>query len=262
MINLKIIDPNNLGDQVCSPFTYYASLRDRGSIVSLRDFTGAVRAGVQDAVVVFGGGGIFFEHLTHQISDFLNNPRPRKLIVWGAGINVHGNPPKPQPYPEFLNQFDLVGLREYGNPWHYVPCVSCQLPQLSYLLKKPQHDVVIYEHKDHPIVLSNDPGFPRLNNQKRAAEIGGVLSHLASGDTVITNTFHGVYWSLLMKRKVLLYEPFSSRFFRFQYQPPFVDRHNWLAMLPHARRAPSGYLDECRTLNDAFYQRVLDISNE
>ncbi len=38
------------------------------------------------------------------------------------------------------------------------------------------------------------------NNRKRPNEFHAVLDVLASGETVITNSYHGAYWALLMGR--------------------------------------------------------------
>jgi exopolysaccharide biosynthesis predicted pyruvyltransferase EpsI len=84
--------------------------------------------------------------------------------------------------------------------------------QTQYVIK---NEMVVYEHKDFPIPAD----FPKLNNR---AELEDVVQLLGGAEYVLTNSYHGLYWSVLLGRKVILYKPFSSRFFNSPWTVPII----------------------------------------
>ncbi|MBI4660082.1 MAG: hypothetical protein HY735_14675, partial [Verrucomicrobia bacterium] len=155
-----------------------------------------------------------------------------------------------------LDGFDLIGVRDQGTPFPYVPCVSCCHPAFDQIKSAPRYEAVIYEQRLGAVTLNGAPKWPVLNNRKRPNEFHAVLDFLASGETVITNSYHGAYWALLLGRKVVIYKAFSTRFHGLKPVAQFCAEHDWCDKISAAERAPSDYLDECRSLNAAFYQMV------
>jgi len=45
--------------------------------------------------------------------------------------------------------------------------------------------------------------------------LDSIVNHILSGKVVITNSYHGVYWSGLLNRKVIAV-PFSTKFYNFR----------------------------------------------
>lgn len=240
-----IIEPRNLGDKMCCPLDYFEEWKDvpRRHIDDVPNIEGDV---------VFGGGGILFPDFM-PILEQCTERRSGKYIVWGAGMNLRGF--STVLYPPFLSKFDLVGLRDYGNPWNYVPCASCLHPAFDHKII-PTRDIVIYEHWEHPIALN---GFPRMENNQPKDFFSSVISFLGSAETVITNTFHGLYWSLLLGRKVVVWRPFSNRFYSLHAHVQMCDETNWKDAVK-ATFITDGFFDECRTLNMEFYKKVKEIT--
>lgn len=116
----------------------------------------------------------------------------------------------------------------------------------------PLHDFVIYEHKQHPIEIS---GLPRMNNFNR--NIKNVIDFLSSGNCVITNSYHGVYWATLLKRKVICI-PFSSRFMATKFPPVYLSEiGNWRQSVKLAREY-SEARHICIRQNINFYHRIIN----
>lgn len=87
------------------------------------------------------------------------------------------------------------------------------------------------------------------------ASLPEIAAFLGSGETVITNSYHGAYWALLLGRRVLVYEPWCSKWLLTPWKLTFCDRTNWRRRLRRAR-AHSGALADARARNRAFARRV------
>jgi hypothetical protein len=124
---------------------------------------------------------------------------------------------------------------------------------------EPKHEVVIYSHMDHPISSTE---FPSMTN--RGGSMEDAIRFLASGDVVVTNSYHGVYWATLLGRRVICYEPFSTRFWYFKHPPLYCDRSDWRRGWRQARGAGrwTQALEECRKANREFYADVLDLISD
>jgi len=84
-----------------------------------------------------------------------------------------------------------------------------------------------------------------------------VLAFLASGETVITNSYHGSYWAKLLGRKVVMI-PFSDKFLHFRYPVPVATRENYLELIPKAQVYPEA-LGVCRQRNVEFAEKVSEV---
>lgn len=248
-LSVSIHDPNNLGDKVCNPCDYFDSLR----VLPRLDAWG-INWIYQPENMIFGGGGMVHGLLEYLLRNVKRTPE-RKLIAWGLGHNRDGG--KVVDYGNVLDGFDLVGVRDFKasleRGWDYVPCASCLNAAFESKLPNPFGKFVVYQHFGNPIKLRG-ADFPTSTFSNDATRIDIVLGFLSAAETVITNSYHGAYWAMLLGRKVLLYKPFSSRFCDLKYQPPSVDEFSWKTT--EGLAAPEGYLDECRTLNRAFFEKV------
>ncbi len=209
----------NLGDRVCSPHLYFDWLKDC-PVKDPSEWT--------PGPSIFGGGGILHPGFDHILAAAIRSGE--KTATWGIGLNYHGV--KAQLYPKFLDESSiLVGMRERLNPWNFVPCPSCMADEFNIAkMRYPDFDEVIYQHRDWKI----EGEVPRLNNSCQSLWVA--LNHIASGKTVITNSFHGAYWAKLLGRNVKIHDPFSNRFLA-------IDDGEW-------------DLETCRALNFAWSEKL------
>lgn len=228
----------NIGDMMC-PVSLHFDLGESKILdlcrVKSNDFN------VNDAdVVVVGGGGLFFFDSLKYLMEICTKP----IIGWGIGCNEHGC--QQIRYPQYAHSFTLLGTRDWNTEFEWVPCPSCMDSIFNESIKM-QHDVVVYEHKDRPLGLD----FPTKNNSVSFPE---AIRHIASGSTVLTNTYHGMYWGTLLSRKVIAF-PFSSRFYGMKYPVRLSEDGSWKesdgAIFPEA-------LEECREANTKFYKRFME----
>ncbi|KKN76114.1 hypothetical protein LCGC14_0373090 [marine sediment metagenome] len=213
---LHVADTTNIGDLVCSPLLYFDY--PNASLHNVRH----PQLGpppVSDAYI-FGGGGIL--ELAKLMLD--RHDLPGYKIAWGMGqMN------KEFIYPtEFvLDGFDLVGCRDYGpRNVEWVPCASCMSPLFDREYEITADRVTFFNvnkgQKAPPGTYGNRGTFEQA------------LQDIGSGETVLTNSYHGMYWATLLGRKVELMNKTSSKFYQMR----------------------DATLGECRHANRAFDQKV------
>jgi hypothetical protein len=221
VVCLHFADSKNVGDMHSCPSLYF-------NLGARMDVSKAEKANV----TIYGGGSMSEVACRHAQS------REGTKIGWGIGYTVRGLQGKHQE-PDY-SMFQLIGVRDFGlNRW--VPCPSCMsgLFDEQYLVTK---DVVFYGHK----LLSP---MESLNND--CTDIAKVIEHLASGETVVTSSYHGAYWATLLGRKVIAI-PYGSKFYHLKHMPTLVDKFH--------RQEGKAYpeaLAECRDANQKFYADVM-----
>lgn len=196
---VHILDRHNFGDAVCSPRNYFPEWAGF-SEVDFRD----LKPGTDP--VILGGGGLLHPGVDKWIQD---TAKTRPMIVWGIGLNYHASAP-PSGWETFLSHCKLVGLRDRGTRFTNVPDATCMHSFLDWPVQRCSERAVAYSHFERPISL----GIPEINNHTAPGKtLESVLKFLMTGETVVTNSYHGAYWSLLLGRRTILWKPFSTRFF-------------------------------------------------
>lgn len=282
IINYHVIDRKNIGDLLSSPLHYFyfpgyqleeADIRQPNAIAS------------QNKHIILGGGGLIYKRFLNNIQEIISFANRGKLILWGSGQQSYdtSNTDKIQNfnYSQYLDQFDLIGIRDYESGYFWLPCVSCMHPAFNQK-REIKHEFVVFSHKKFQIKIDS---FPRMTNESQNIE--EILDFLGSGETILTSSYHGAYWGTLLGRKVLAF-PFSSKFNTLKHKPSlypsFKWRQNkkrffilnkmvyeyryknkfstnideWQTFLNHSRHYPES-LEESRLQNQLFYSQVLDI---
>ena len=203
----------------------------------------------------------FFAKLNPLISEYVNklanDKSPR--IIWGAGHN--GNYEKKfkgqLTYPKWLRSFDLVGVRDFGQEYEWVPCASCMHPALrkKYSIK---NDIIWFEHKKQLIKsteFGNEP-IPRFVNSGNNIE--HTIEILGSANIIVTNSYHGAYWGILLGKKVIVVEAWSSKFNAMRHKPLFLQKGEyWKDFIDNAIENTDA-LDECIFHTENYWKKVKD----
>jgi len=251
-------DTSNVGDLKCTPFDYF-TLRGESAC---RDFWSTVNAGEDGFDNIVVGGGVFANNYI-RMPIYYERLQPRRhLILWGAGIDAPQTPRVPK---DFIDRCALVGSRDYagasldGEKVVFCPCASAMNSAFDISRPPPIHETVCYLHHNRPL---NPPdafrGYPVMNNY---SDFTDALKFLASGKVVITNSYHGLYWATLLGRKVICLV-MGAKFAHFKWAPMYVPLDGFRDALDNAGKIPAypDALAECRSLNLAFYERVLALS--
>lgn len=104
-------------------------------------------------------------------------------------------------------------------------------------------------------------------NENDVVIIGGggmlnLIQHISPLDFVLTNTYHGAYWSQLMGKKTIVVKPFSTRFDNLPLNSLVINDLNAYTLSKIIEEAnlksfaDENLLHNCRQLNIDFFERV------
>ena len=248
------VDDTNCGDRVVTPLLYYYDYFKQYNIKRHdQQFIDYDSIDSSD-VVILGGGGLldYAEYTNRHINRLLDTGAT--VIAWAPGINTHTEQAEKLKTQLDFASFTLVKLRDYENKYgiDYLPDVTCKLPDLKkkYTIKR---EIGIARHKDYPI-----EGLP-YDEITNVRPIDEILRFIGESDVIVSNSFHMIYWAILMGKKTICANPFSTRFYSYKYKPEYFysETDNLAACVEKAKRYD--VLDECIQETDNFFSEVRTI---
>jgi hypothetical protein len=239
---------NNIGDRWCSPYDHIPRLQEGAQVLDLNEPTPA-----GTSTVVYGGGkimGSLKAKLTQ--ADLAASVR----IAWGVST-IQSFPISPR-YWRAFRAMTLVGSRDWGDDrFTFAPCASCASTAFDAAMPETDEVVAYLHHWRAPEMgIEVPPGIPVLDNTCPSFE--EAIRFIARGRTVVSNSYHGVYWALLLGKRVLCI-PFSNKFKKFRIAPGFSTSASWQRDLGRAKGSDE-MLGICREATDRFAARVLDFA--
>ena len=251
------VDKTNTGDIVSNAGMYYLFEKyDK----ALHDIYNPVFDKIKpDDVVIFSGGGLLnclnvWNVNINRVLDICKN-----VYGWGVGFNKHKGTRLLTPIN--FSKFKHLGIRDYLNSYEsnmsYLPCSSCNLPQLqkTYEIKRKAG---IVEHHHNRINLN---GLDKIDN---GTNIDDFIKFIGESEVIITNTYHCLYFSTLLNKKCILWESFSEKFNNLKHGVDWAVQENIKQNLQKTGtvgvvKKPdySGYLEECLDINNRFYNKIL-----
>lgn len=260
-ISVHRLNTGNSGDLKCAPYLYFKELQDINKVdvigyLSKNIFNSIKWANdIKDSNIILGGGGLFdrptFNHSIDVLIDLAS--KGKKVVPWGVGHNNAGMAPT-KTYFEQVKGFKLIGVRDYGiKNTDWVPCVSC-MNNVFDKTYEPTHEIGVIEHEHIKLNSKNNSDIPTILNNATFEEI---ISFIGSVEVLITNSYHAMYWGMLMKRKVIVI-PNSSKMHSFKYQVPLCDDFNNYEKYLGKTQVYDGLLEECREKNIVFSEKCFD----
>ena len=220
IVNYHVIDQKNIGDLLSSPLDYFTFPGYNIERADIRQPQTTTRG--KHAIV--GGGGLLYSRFLDNIAELVTLKEGKKLIAWGIGQQTYDfsnlENIKSFNYSQYLDNFDLVGIRDIDFGYNWVPCASCMHKSFD-KKREIKHEFVVFSHKKFQL---NFEGFPRMTNED--IDLDKILDFLGSGETILTSSYHGAYWGTLLGRKVLAF-PFSSKFYTLKHRPGIYHVSKW-----------------------------------
>jgi hypothetical protein len=266
IVNLHRYDPTNIGDFYCGVHHYFDELK--GKHLDIFDYKRdeAIRDNwfekiTKNSLIIGGGGLLNREGFDLQMKLFEQlGEKGKKTVLWGLGHNTKEKSTygKISKYNIDTSKFGLVGVRDYGMKEDWVPCVSCLHPIFNEKHEVKNEIGMIFHKKtlNDKSVLKKFEQFPSTANN---AVFEDVIKFIGETDTILTDSYHAMYWSLMLGKKVMVF-PNSSKFYNFKYQPVISSFSNFEADLKKVQ-SYSGVLEDCRETNLKFANKAFDYLN-
>lgn len=249
------VDETNCGDKLCTPLIYYFDFFKKYNIkrhdIRYIDFQSIAPTDV----VILGGGGLF------DYAEFLNRSYNKLLdtcatiIAWAPGLNTHMEYDGTFQTKINFGKFTKIYLRDYENEYGlpYLPDVSCKLCGLKqkYTVKRKYG---VARHKDYPIKKLEI--YDQITNN---ADIDDILRFIGESEIILTNSFHMAYWSMLMGKKTVCVNSFSTKFRSYKYKPEYCDTNKDDISECVNNAKIYDIIDECIKANDEFFEQVKEI---
>jgi hypothetical protein len=264
VVNIHRYDPTNIGDFYCGPHHYFEELKGKQlDIFDYKRDDKAIRDNwfekiTQNSLIIGGGGLLNREGFDMQMELFEKlGEKGKKTVLWGPGHNSKNKSSygKVTKYNIDTAKFGLVGVRDYGMKEEWVPCPSCLHPIFDTPFEARNEIGIIFHKKtlSDKNVLAKFRHFPSTSND---AVFEDVVQFIGETDTVLTDSYHAMYWSLMLGKKVMVF-PNSSKFYDFKYQPVISSFSSFENDLKKVR-SYSGVIEECREINMRFAEKTFD----
>jgi hypothetical protein len=262
VVNLHRLNPQNVGDFYCAPHHYFKNLKNSEVDIfgyrepnqeKLDHFVHSIN---NNSLIVGGGGllnrGSFEKQM--KLFEYLAS-KGKKIVLWGAGHNSKNKRDfqRLKYYNIDISKFGLAGTRDITAPGEYVPCVSCLHPIFNEKFETINEVGIVFHSKSlkNPSLIQKFSNIPSSSNNTDLREL---INFIGSCENLITNSYHAMYWGMLLGKKVSVV-PNSSKFFDFKYQPNLTSFENCLSEYKNADLY-SGVKEECISINNDFYKRV------
>jgi len=262
VINLHRVNTENCGDLYGAPYRYF----ERISRFPNYDILDIINGGVVDTFlwginhlsdsIIVGGGGLLERKSFRKSMEVLRflAKKGKKVVLWGVGHNnpygfINGS------LYDQIDAYKVVGIRDYGiKGVDWVPCSSCMHNIFDRNYDRI-HEFGIVEHERIPIPCAGHcSGFLKIKNSSRFEEL---INFIGSIDCLITNSYHAMYWGMLLRRKVVVF-PNSSKMYSFKYKPSICCDMDKYKEAVRSACVYDGLLDECRMANIRFSDKVYD----
>ena len=211
--------------------------------------------------IILGGGGIIGNGRDHDKAiERLFQITPN-IIVWGAGSHLYGKAKRAE--MDYYKRFKLLGVRDFSFtpanteetlPW--LPCVTCMSDEFD-KAHTSLREVGVVKHYNHHLTMPDIGGYESII---QCVDINQSIRFIATSESIITNSYHAAYWGTLLGKKVVC-EPFADvdKFSHYKYMPTIYSGN--LQNDLESAICYSGVLDECRTLNIEFFEKVSTLIN-
>lgn len=244
------LNPKNTGDIQSCPFEHF---QVEGHEILKHDIYDDPDKLNPDVPVIIGGGGLLQAGLSRDNINTIISRHKSKVIIWGLGVNTN-HAANNDSIPEEIKKASLVGVRDYGfDGVDYLPCVSCMNPVFDnkYDIK---NEVVCFEGNKLNLNL------PTMGCDTQQS-MESIIEFLGSANTIVTSSYHGMYWGLLLgKRVIVIPNENSSKFYYFPMNLNMATINNWQSFIVNGIIYPA-FLRQARMGNFSFANKVSKLLN-
>lgn len=207
------IQINNIGDLYSSLYKIYPHIVDNYDIMCLHNdilIDNDTEEKLKGKIIIIGGGGLIDlkDEWNSKINFIIENSK--KTYFFGPGYNNEGKQIKIKINFNHKN-VSGIGLRDINNNYDFIPCPSCLLLD-KYKNNKNTRKYGVVEHCQ--IKIPNINGITEKINMEyhNDTSIDNILKFISTTENLVVNSYHAYYFSVLLGKKVILYNNWSNKF--------------------------------------------------
>jgi hypothetical protein len=197
---------------------------------------------------------IKYKDLIKKYIDKLETKKSPRFF-WGGGWNGDYNKKTREkfPWPDWMVEFDKIGVRDWGQTLPWTPCASCMHPALrkSYPIK---NDIIFFEHKKQLLKDFGTDSIPRFINS--GSNVEQTIELLGSANIILTNSYHGAYWGTLLKKRVLVVGAWGAKFYAMKHPPYLLDKNETWSEGLEKTMIQNNALDECIEATEKYWNDI------
>lgn len=243
----------NTGDVNCCPVDYFNFKKSFIPIDIREDIPFLIK---NDDFVIIGGGGLLNYHpdWNRRINQVLATEC--KVVFWGVGENTHYDDTRQKQAINYHSNC-ILGFRD-SNKENYLPCVSCMSNNFDILNNKHDdtHKIGAVCHLENDFThFLKEHNIPYITNN---ASFLDILQFISDHDMIISNTYHGTYWSQLLAKRIVVINSFSTRFNNFPLYCPSTKELDLtkICNMFYKSKTDHNLLEKCRQLNLDFFNKI------
>lgn len=265
VINVHRLNPNNVGDFYCAPHNYFHNLENSElDIFDYKSNSEIVRNNfinkISNNKLIVGGGGLLNRGSFHRQMKLFEElaQNGKKIVIWGVGHNEKKKSKygKAQNYNIDHKKFNLFATRDQNLPGEYVPCVSCLNKVFDNKYDEKRDFGIVFHSKTYK-KSSIKNKFKNIPYTSNSTDLNSLVKFIGESEGIITDSYHAMYWSFLLNKKVVVI-PNSSKFFDFHLKPVFSNFDDCIKDLNKSKTLYSSPLEECRELNIQFAKKAFE----
>jgi hypothetical protein len=185
---------------------------------------------------------------------FIKLSKSKKIILWGVGHNHPNAKEIIYRYAPCTKKVSLAGTRDINLMTDFVPCPSCLHPTWD-RVHEVKYDLGLVFHKDTTITPEHLELLNSYPSMMNSDPIEVLSKFIGECDSVLTNSYHAMYWSFLLGKKVAVI-PNSSKFTSFLRLPYITALSDFKIQDLKNKPTLKPLLNDCRSLNYQFADRV------
>ena len=258
IVNVHRKNTSNQGDKVSAPLRYLR--HDQSDVfIDILDCLNPdprINAYLDAAEwIIVGGGGLLSNDKFHFAFLKLRELYAQKIIFWGGGTNAIKNAIK-NDIDVDLEGVNYVGIRDVGTQFPWVPCASCMSDIFPKIIKNRERyapeGIGLLENNagrnTHGISSLGFKDIRKFGNKN--VTMLQMVEFIASCETLVTSSYHGLYWATLIGVPVVGI-PTSSKFYHMRHPAPLAKKDTWPEKLAETKLYPEA-LKECVDANIKF----------
>ncbi len=263
----------NIGDNLCSPYLYFKERFPKSRQVEFhlgecernRWYLKTVLSPIliRSRLLIVGGGGLLGLRLFADDLRFWSSAPLCAKVLWGPGHNAHNiltvdqQDPADYQYAR-MHRFKLIGIRDWGMGYNWVPCSSCMHPEFSLphsakggLVAALHYETRSAEAFTRELIAT---GRQRVDVVFNDSNPELFIGKLRNATAVVTNSYHAAYWATLLGKRVAVVGG-GSKVRMLKHQPVMSSVGDWVKRLDEAQIYPHA-LEECRDRNVDYCNQV------